>query len=198
MALKLITPPATYPVSLIEAKAHLRVDFSDDDALIEIFRKAATVDVENFCGRAFIDQTWDYYADAFPVAEIKIPKPPLIEVIGVFSLDSDGAEQEFATSGYRVDTASELARITLAYGGSWPTLQAVSNAVRVRFRAGYLDDNSPQAANVPEPIKVAILLTIGNYYANRETIVIGQTATILPVVENLLRRGDYRVHTAMA
>lgn len=198
MALKLITAAATYPVTLAEAKAHLSVDFDDHDALIEIYRKAATDSAENFTGRAFIDQTWDYFFDAFPTAgAIQIPKPPLIEVIGVFSLDSVAAEQELAASGYLVDGASELARLTLAYAGSWPTPLIVANAVRLRFRAGYLDDNSPQVANVPFAIKAAILLTVGTLYANRETIVIGQTATLLPwAAEQLLR--PYRVHTAIA
>lgn len=197
MALKLITPPASYPVSLEEAKAHLNVNVDDHDSQIEIYRKAATEDAENFTGRAFIDQTWDYYLDAFPTGEIKIPKPPMIGVLGVFYLDSAGAEQQFAESGYIVDATSELARITLVYGGTWPTAQAVANAVRIRFRAGYLSDDSPQVANVPFAVKAAILLTIGTLYANRETIVIGQTATLLPWASQQLLR-PYRVYTAIA
>lgn len=197
MALKIITPPTSYPVSLAEAKAHLRFPDTDEDALIEIYRKAATEDAENFTGRAFIDQVWDYYIDAFPTTgAIKIPKPPLIELIGVFNLDSAAAEQEFAASGYVLDSASELARLTLAYGGTWPTPLTVANAVRIRFRAGYLDDNSPQVANVPFAIKAAILLTIGTLFANRETLVTGTIATLLPwSAQQLLR--PYRVHTAI-
>lgn len=198
MALKLIASPATYPVSLDEAKAHLREDSADNDAMIEIYRKAATEDAEKFTGRAFTDQTWDLYLDAFPPAEIRIPKPPLIEVVGIFYRDGVGDEQEFAAAGYKVDAVSELARVTLAYGGSWPTPQTTANAVRVRFRAGYVDEEpSPPVGIVPFSIKAAILLTTGTLFANRETIVIGQTATLLPwAAQQLLR--PYRVHTAMA
>lgn len=197
MALKLVTAPATYPVSLVEAKAHLRVDFDDDDTIIEIYRKAATEAAEKFTGRAFIDQTWDYYLDVFPTSEINIPLPPLIEIIGVFYRDSNGDEQQLAVTGYEVDSATELARVALAYAASWPTARTIANAVRVRFRAGYETDNSPQTENVPFAIKAAILLTIGTLYANRETVVIGQTATMLPwAAEQLLR--PYRVHTAIA
>lgn len=197
MALKLITPPATYPVSLAEVQAHCRAPEADFVTMLEIYRRAATEDAENFTGRAFIDQTWDYYIDAFPTGEIEIPKPPLIEVVGLFNLDGAGNEQEVPTSGYVIDSVSELARVVSAYGASWPTPQAIANAVRIRFRAGYLDNSSPPVANVPFAIKAAILLTVGTLFANRETIVIGQTATLLPwAAEQLLR--PYRVHRSMA
>jgi uncharacterized phiE125 gp8 family phage protein len=199
MAVKLITAPATYPVSLVEAKAHLRVDFDDDDTLIDVYRKAATEDTERFTGRAFIEQTWDFYLDAFPTdgSSIRIPKPPLISVDGVFYQDGNGDEQEAAASIYRVDNASELARVSLAYAASWPSARSVTNAVRIRFTAGYVDGNSPAAANVPYAVKAAIMLILGTLYAHRETVVIGQSVAMMPwAAEQLL--WPYRVHTAMA
>lgn len=200
-ALKLITPATTYPVTLDEAKAHLNIDFDDDDALIEVYRKAATEDAENFTGRAFYDQTWDYYFDAFPSGnEIKIPRAPMIEVIGVFSRASGGDEVEMPEAGYQVDVASAPGRVVLASGGSWPSPTTNANAGRIRFRAGYVDqDVSPEAGLVPFAIKAAILLTIGTLYANRETVVIGQTATMMPwAAEQLLRSGDLCIRTALA
>lgn len=203
MGLKLVTAPATYPVTLEEAKAHCNVDFADHDVLLEIYRKAATDEAEQFTGRALIEQTWDYYLDEFPTAPdaIRIPRPPLIEVVGVFYRDSSGSEQTLDTDTYvvdeDVDPVGKPARIALAYGGAWPTLQTVANAVRIRFKAGYVDENSPQAANVPYAIKAAILLIIGTLYANRETIVVGQSVALMPwSAEQLLRR--YRVERAMA
>lgn len=199
MALKLITASSNYPVSLEEAKAHLNVDFNDDDELIDIYRKAATEEAERFTGQALIDQTWDMILDAFPVGAISIPKPPLIELVGLFYRDSAGVEQEFAGAGYILDQGSdrEKARLTLAYGGTWPTPQAVANAVRLRFRTGYVDEDvSPVSGAVPYAIKAAILLGIGELYANRETVVIGQTVAMIPTAERLLRY--YRVETAFA
>ena len=57
MGVKLITPAATTPVSLDEAKKHLRVVDSDDDVAIAAYIEAATKMCEAFTGRVFIDQT---------------------------------------------------------------------------------------------------------------------------------------------
>lgn len=197
MAAKLITASSNYPVSLAEAQAHCVAPEADFETLLEIYRKAACEDAEKFTGRALIDQTWDFYLDEFPAdgSVIKIPKPPLIEVIGIYL---NGAGDPIDAAGYVVDAVSELARISLPSAGAWPTITAQANAVRIRFRAGYVDEDvSPVSGAVPFAIKAAILLTTGTLFANRETVVIGQTATMMPwAAEQLLR--PYRVHTAMA
>jgi uncharacterized phiE125 gp8 family phage protein len=197
VALKLVTAAETYPVTLTEAKAQCRVDHSTDDALLTLFIKAATEYAESFLGRALIDQTWNLYLDSFPAGEIEIPLPPLIEVVGVFYLDADDVEQEFAVASYVVDSASEPARITLAASGAWPAISTNANAVRIEFRAGYLDSSSPPVAAVPFDIKAAILLHIGALYAHREEVVVGQAAVLLPWgADALLRRK--RKHLGMA
>ncbi len=185
--LKRVVDPASDPVTLDEAKKSLVVDFTDDDELIEAFIAAASEYAENFQGRALIDQTLDLFLDAFPVGSIEIPKPPLIEIVGVFYRDSNGDEIEF--DEFEVDDASEPARIYLLNSGSWPTAASRLNAVRIRFRAGYLNSDSPPTENVPSSTKAAIKLIVGTLYAQRETIVIGQTVTNVPwSAEQLLRQ----------
>lgn len=199
MVLRLITAPTSYPVTLEEVQKHCSAPETDFESILEICRKAATDEAEQFTGRALIEQTWDLYLDAFPTqGPIRIPKPPLIEVVGVY-VD----EALIDTATYIVDAdsdpAGQPARVTLATGGSWPTPSASANAVRIRFRAGYVEDGdaSPIVATVPYAIKAAILMIAGTLFANRETIVIGQTAALLPwAAEQLLRR--YRVEKAMA
>jgi uncharacterized phiE125 gp8 family phage protein len=206
MGLKLVTPPQGLPISLEEAKAHLRVDHNDEDAAITLLLKAAIEHndgPEGFLGRALVDQTWDLYLDEFPTSTIEIPLPPLIEVVGVFYGDSNDAEQEFSAASYVVDDASQPARIILSDAASWPTISRNANAVRVRFRAGYIDaTNSPpdspsEASAVPFDIKAGILLYLGALYAHREEVVVGQTVAKLPWgAEALLRRK--RKHLGMA
>ncbi len=200
MGLKLITAPLTYPLTLAEAKDHLRQIDSDDDAYIQSLIIAATGYCEGFTGRAFIDQTWDYYLDQFPVGssmEIKIPKPPLIEVTQIAYDDTAGVEQIIDPSSFFVDSVSEPGWIVPAGTLSWPTPIDAINSVRVRFRAGYLNNDSPPAAAVPDAIKSAIKLTMGTLYEHREQIVVGTITNKLPWgVEQLLRQ--HRVLLGMA
>lgn len=192
-ALTLVTASEDTPVTVDEVKSHLNIDHDDDDALLEIYLAAAVDDAERFLGRALIDQTWDYTLDEFPDAEIVLPKPPLIEVVGVFYKDADGDEQEF--TNFETDLAS--GRVYLPSSGSWPTIGTALSSARVRFRAGYLDSGvSPAVANVPAAIKQAILIGVGDFYQSREPVVIGQPVAHLPTWERLLRR--YRVALGMA
>lgn len=204
MGLKLVTAPADQPITLAQAKQQCRAtEFTDDDDLIELFIDAAVDFIEGpsgFLGRALIDQTWDYYLDAFPAESgpIEIPLPPLIEVVGLFYLDADGNEQEWPSTNYVVDTSGNPGKVSLGSGVSWPTPIVESEAVRIRFRAGYLDQGvSPAVENVPGAIKAAILIHVADLYANRESSIIGQTVTKLNwSAEQLLRR--YRFYLGMA
>lgn len=176
MALKRIIAPASLAIDVDYVKSKLRVEHDQHDAMIESFIMAA-IDYaegpEGLTGRALIDQTWDLYLDAFPVCRpvrgphwrrddhIEIPLPPLIEVVGVFYLDSTGSEQELDAALYAVDDASQPARVLPAAGKSWPQAQCASNAVRIRFRAGYLDQTvSPAEDAVPENIKNGLYLHV--------------------------------------
>jgi uncharacterized phiE125 gp8 family phage protein len=197
MAWKVVVRPANAPITLAEAKSHLRVDHDDDDDLIAGMIEAATGYAEQFLGRALIDQTIDLYVDAFPASgslTIAIPRPPLIEIEGVF-YTSGGSELEF--TGFAVDAVSQPARIYLPVSGSWPTTDTTPNAVRIRYRAGYLDTGvSPPADDVPKAIIAAIKLYLGTLYEQRETF---QPNTVYAMpwgAENLLRM--YRSDLSLA
>src|SRR5262245_61367182 len=96
MALRLLTPPDTPPVSLDEAKAHLRVDHTDDDNYITALIAAATTYLDGWngvLGRAMITQEWELVLDAFPCGDaIEIPLGPLQDVSRVAYDDSAGDE----------------------------------------------------------------------------------------------------------
>lgn len=192
MGLIQISLPTFEPVSLVEAKAHLRVTFSDDDNVITAFIAAARMNVEGWLGRALVDQTWDLYLDSFPTDTFKgiqIPLPPLLEVISVKYDDGGGVEQTVSPTAYYVDKASQPGWIVpVGVGASWPTPIDAINSVRIRFRAGYITNNSPPE-QIPFDIKAGMLLTVGSMYEHRESQVVGTIANKLPFgVEQLLRR----------
>lgn len=157
MALKLITPPAN-PVSLTEAKAHLRVTHALEDGLIGVYLAAALEEVETHIEQAVGTQTLEWSADAFPPGEIELPMPPLQSVTSVKYRDANGAEQTLAGAAYAVDAVSSPGRVVPV--DSWPATDVVPNAVTVRFVAGY--------STAPAVVKAAILLLTSDLYHNRE------------------------------
>jgi uncharacterized phiE125 gp8 family phage protein len=163
MALKLKTAPEEEPVTLEEAKAHLRVDTEDDDELIEALIKAARETCETFQNRVYITQVWELWLDAWPEQIwIKLPLPPLQEDVEVKYYDVNDLSETF--DDFLIDMKSEPGYIVLNTGASWPsTTLRPANGVCVTFAAGYGD-----AEDVPQKIKQAMLLIIGDWYENRE------------------------------
>lgn len=185
MSLKLITAPTDEPITKDEAKAHLRVDVSDDDALIEALIVVARQGAEHLTGRAMMPQTWELSLDRFE-GEISLQKAPLIEIISVKYVDQAGALQTMAEADYQLDDHREPARMVPVYGSCWPPTRCQPNAVLIRFQAGYAD-----AAAVPQEIKQWMLLRIGMLYENRESVAAGVTFSEVPYVDRLL--DAYRV-----
>lgn len=160
MGLKVVIQPAVEPVTLAEAKAHLRVDGSDEDGLIESLIVAAREACEHETDRAIPQQTLELLIDAFPVDGIKLPRPPLVSVVSVKYIDVDGILQTVDSSDYYLDDGQEPAWVLPAYGFDWPSTRDEANAVRVQFEAGYV--------TCPEALRQWILLRIGTLYATRE------------------------------
>jgi uncharacterized phiE125 gp8 family phage protein len=180
MASKLITAPATEPVTVAEAKAHLRVDSADDDALITALIVSARQGAEHITGRALMPQTWELALDKFP-RQINLSRAPLTSITSIKYLDESGVLRTMTEGAYLLDGHSEPARMTPAYGTNWPATRCQANAVLVQFVAGYTS-----AAAVPQEIKSWMLLRIGMLYENRESVAAGVTLSELPYVDRLL------------
>ena len=199
MPLQLVTPPAEEPVSLIEAKLHLRVDFDEDDTLIASLIAAARQGAETLTGRQLITARWKQVLDCFPGPSlmgvpagqafslpghaILLPKAPVQSVVSIDYLDMGATSQTMHASSYTVDNACEPARITPVFGQIWPICLPQIGAVSVTFDAGY-----GTAAQVPEGIKSWIKLRVGSLYAHREEVALLNRGSIesLPFVDGLL------------
>ena len=136
MGLVLVTAPATEPVTLVEAKDHLRLEISDDDTLVTSLIVSAREFAEQETHRQLVTATWKLTLNSFP-SEIRLPLPPLQSVSSLKYLDTDGTQQTLASSNYDVDTDSEPGRICLAYGKSWPSIRSVKNSIEVEFICGF-------------------------------------------------------------
>ena len=196
MRLKIIEAALVEPISLAEAKLHIRKATDDEDDLIESLIKAVREDAENFTCRALATQVFEYILNEFPDEEIKLPMPPLqnLEEEGIKYKDKDGIETTWEAENYIVDSDSEPAAIIPAYGKSYPTITLYPiGAVRIKYKAGYICDGLiPPHLKIPKPITQAMLLIIGHLYENREEVLVGKTATRIPLsAESLL--GPYRI-----
>lgn len=165
--------PVGYPVTLDEAKQHLRVDQNDDDALIEAFIAAATDHLDGpdgILGRAILPQTWREKWDAFqPMFPLRFG--PAGAIVSMTYTDSSGAPQSIIDA--RLAASLGVWRVAPALGGSWPSGSDVS----IEYAAG--------SADVPAPLKVAILLHVGSLYENRESIS-GKPMSVVPLAYEML------------
>lgn len=66
MALTQTVAPATEPITLTDVKAHLRLDISDDDTLINGLIQAARAYAEFYTDRQFVTATFQQTFDGFP------------------------------------------------------------------------------------------------------------------------------------
>ena len=182
MALRLVTPPALEPVSLDEAKLHLRVDFDDDDGLIQSIITAARIAAETITGRQFVTARWKASFDQFCGADpaLLIHKSPVQAIVSIQYMGTDGKWHTIPDNDYVTDLITEPARITPAFGKVWPMVLPQIGSVVVTFDAGY-----GNADAVPEGIKSWIKLRVGSLYSHREEV--SRTSiTPLPFVDGLL------------
>lgn len=193
MSVVVITPPELV-VDLATAKAHLRVDHDDDDALIGVYLGGAQGAIDGpsgWLGRAIGVQTLELRLASFqaqdwrlpggyawdgsvwpnwthwPFDRIRLPYPPLITVTSITYEDLTGADVVLDESGWRALATADSGAVVPTFGDIWPAGRIEANAVRIRYQAGY--------ATAPPAIVSAILMATAGLYANREDVMITDT-----------------------
>jgi uncharacterized phiE125 gp8 family phage protein len=183
--------PASEPVTTAEAKSHLRVDITDDDTLIASYVQAARLFCESYTGRSFVRRT--YRADVPDFADqIVLPGRPIISITSIkyYNTDSPSVLTTLDSGVYALVHNC----INRNYGETWESVYPRADAVEITYIAGYAPTSSPEveAESVPEPIKTAIKMIVGDLYENREGKIVGTIQSDNPTVLMLLN--PYRVY----
>jgi len=190
--LQQITAPTAEPLSLAEAKRHLRVVVSDEDALVLGLITAARASCETRTQNQLVASRWKLVLDSFPgLAEhggasyvpwgktyglppnaIVIPRGPVLQVVSITYLDMGGTVQTLTAgqaNDYVVDLSSNPARITPPFGKVWPpNVMPQIGAVTVTFDAGHaaplVADPAADTISVPgwKTLAVADALRLSN------------------------------------
>lgn len=177
MATTLLSGPTVEPVSLAEAKLHLRVDTNAEDTLIQSLIMASRLHIEAALDLALITQTWREHRDAWPRSRtINLQLRPVQSVTAVRILTDDDEGHSLDPDVFILDGAANPARLVWRGTGIAPAPNIAANGIEIDFVAGYGDKPS----DVPQPIRQALLLLTAHWYENREPVEIGAAATVIP------------------
>lgn len=163
---KLITAPASEPVTTDELKLQLRITGTDQDNMLTLLIKSARQWAEDFLRFQILTATWELYLDEFPASGecIYIQKSPLASITSLTYTNSSGGSSTLTeNTDFIKDTISKPARLYEAYGKTWPDTRDIRNAVVIKFVSGYSSlTDKPDA----EIIKQAIILRAASLYEN--------------------------------
>ena len=156
MSITLSVAPTAEPVSLPQAKAHLRITHSEDDTEINAMITAAREVVEKYLNRDIAQRTWIYTAEGFS-SPMVLPKAPVDSITSIQYVDENGDTQTLSDSVYVLDDD----KIHLKYDQTWPATRNQRHAVTITFVSGY--------AETQGAVSHAILMIVASMYENRES-----------------------------
>jgi uncharacterized phiE125 gp8 family phage protein len=179
MAAILLTPPSAEPLSVADAKAFLRVEHDDDDAIIASLITAARNHVEVLSRSALITQTWRLVLDRWPSdGRIKPKLSPLQSVAAARVYNEANIPSAVDASRLVLDTA---AGVIAAPGWSLPLPGRAVAGIELDVVVGF-----GAASDVPQVLLQAIRMLVTHWYENRGLIAIGQTIAMLPPSVNAM------------
>ncbi|MEW9806810.1 head-tail connector protein [Mesorhizobium marinum] len=153
--------PAAEPVTLADAKAHLRIAHDSEDVLLQGLIRAAREDLERAASVALINQSWRLALDAWPSNGCAfLMMHPVRAVLSVTAYGTEGEASLIAPATYQLDTLSRPARLHFE---AKPEPLRAFNGVEIDFSAGF----GEAGTDVPDLLKRAILLLVGHWYEFR-------------------------------
>jgi uncharacterized phiE125 gp8 family phage protein len=185
MNVTVIQPPPFQPITLQDVYSSLRLDTEGsppthpDDVMLLGLIEAARADIEKRVRRSLVRKTLRASYAGFPdtrlsgtnpaQAALTLHRPPLVSVDSVQYYDPENTLRTIDRADYYV-TDEDPPRLRFVSSFSAPTVYDRPDAVRVTYTVGYATTGSPPttqadyAANVPEPLKQACLLSVQALY----------------------------------
>jgi uncharacterized phiE125 gp8 family phage protein len=179
----LSTAATSTPVTYEEVVNHLRVDADDEEELVRGLIDAATAYFDGYygvIGRALVTQTWVQKYDGWD-AKMYLPVYPVASVTSVVYANTSGGSTTVTSTDYALytDDCGDYVEFDQAY--SYPTVSTESGPkVTITYVAG------TAVSAVPAAIKQAMLLLIGHWFAQRETVNVGNISGELAFTTNAL------------
>jgi uncharacterized phiE125 gp8 family phage protein len=169
-----LSQPVVEPVTITDAKAHLRVDTDADNTYIMgLLVAAARAWVEEYLDRSLVHTQWTMRLDGFPpngLDNLELPRPPMatasaVSAVAITYTTETGAVVVFPSHEYRVDRNSTPGAISPLYEQAWPVHRRDDNSVTITWWGGYGEDGR----SVPTQIKHAMLLLVAHWYDRRDS-----------------------------
>jgi uncharacterized phiE125 gp8 family phage protein len=175
MSLMMTSPPAVEPVTVADAKAHLRIDGSAEDVLIGSLILTSRLHIEAALDLALITQAWTLTLDRWPPSHVDFPLSPLQSVAAVRVKNASSIASIVPAESYLVDVASRPGR--LVWNNASPPIPGLAaSGIEIDFTAGF--GEAPDS--VPAPLKHAILMLTAHWYEHRDPGDIGSDAAHIP------------------
>ncbi len=172
----LVAGPVDEPISLVQAKAHLRIEDDAEDGLIESLIAAARTHLEAITGRALLRQTWRVVLDAWPKDKIvQLPVSPVIEIDAIRIFDDAGQAHHLSAAGFMFDGKSMPAWLIVPdMIAGFPLRRKM--AIEIDFIAGFGDESH----DLPNDLVQALLTLVAYWYENRDAVIVSGAGAVAP------------------
>ncbi len=175
-------------ITLTRAKLHLKLAttaeeaeaYTDEDAIIQGLIDGAYEYAENDTQRTFGARSKTLVLDGFPsgIDGIELPWSPVTAIEALEYIDPEGNEQSLDAETLRLDARPIYPLLAPQWGTQWPKTTDEPECITITATAG--------AEVTPPGVDIAVLLLIGHWYENRESVAIGTITSEVPMGVDML------------